>query len=226
MKSSLDALLLGLNDSELVEVPELACRVHRAVVAPLLQLQARAAEAGFALRVASSYRSFERQRLIWNAKAQGQRPVLDSAGEPLDISLLSETELVYAILRWSALPGASRHHWGTDLDVYDASCIAPDYPLQLTVAETCGDGPFAAFHAWLSEELQRPECEFYRPYVEDRGGIAPEPWHLSYAPLALEFARQHSAALLREQLLAADLALKTTVLADLNSIYQRFIAVP
>ena len=25
---------------------------------------------------------------------------------------------------------------------------------------------------------------FFRPYTTDRGGVAPEPWHLSYAPVA------------------------------------------
>ncbi len=28
------------------------------------------------------------------------------------------------------------------------------------------------------------EFGFYRPYAVDRGGVHPEPWHLSYAPLA------------------------------------------
>ena len=28
------------------------------------------------------------------------------------------------------------------------------------------------------------EFGFYRPYASDRGGVQPEPWHLSYAPVA------------------------------------------
>ena len=32
-----------------------------------------------------------------------------------------------AILLWSALPGASRHHWGTDFDVFDRAAVPPDY---------------------------------------------------------------------------------------------------
>lgn len=218
-------LLLGLDERELVELPQLQCRVHSAIAAPLLALQTRAAVAGFEMRIASSYRSFERQRLIWNNKALGLRPVLDSQGAPLDVTCMSERELVFAILRWSALPGASRHHWGTDIDVYDGSRMAPDYQLQLTVAETQGDGPFAEFHRWLNEELQTAGCEFFRPYAVDRGGIAPEPWHLSYAPLANHLARQFNEELLREQLLATDLQLKTTVLDNLAEIYQRFIAI-
>ncbi len=223
MRVLMKKILLGLDESELVEIPQLCCRVHRATAAPLLMLQARAAAAGFDLRVASSYRSFERQRLIWNNKALGLRPVLDSHGEPLDVAQLTEFELTMAILRWSALPGASRHHWGTDIDVYDASRMTPDYQLQLTVAETQGDGPFAEFHRWLTAELQTSGSDFFRPYAIDRGGIAPEPWHLSYAPLANQLAQQLDEDLLREQLLVTDLQLKATVLENLGEIYQRFI---
>lgn len=225
MQNGIKQLLLGLDERDLVELPALQCRVHRALESPLLGLQQRAETAGFELRLASSYRSFERQRLIWNNKALGVRPVLDSDGLPLDITQMNERDIALAILRWSALPGASRHHWGTDIDVYDGSRMSPDYRLQLTVAETQGDGPFAEFHRWLGDELQSTECNFFRPYAQDRGGIAPEPWHLSYAPLACDFARHFSEDLLREQLLATELQLKNTVLENLGEIYQRFICI-
>jgi LAS superfamily LD-carboxypeptidase LdcB len=218
-------LLLGLDERELVESSLLACRVHRQVIEPLHFLAQRAASAGFILKVASSYRSFARQLLIWNNKALGLRPVLNDAGELIDIDALSARDKVFAILRWSALPGASRHHWGTDIDVYGAAQIDPAYQLQLTVEETQGDGPFAEFHRWLDEELAYGNSDFFRPYAHDRGGIAPEPWHLSYAPLASMFAHQFSPELLREQLEQTDLELKQTVLDHLDEIYARFICV-
>lgn len=218
-------LLLGLDERELVELPPLACRVHRQMLDPLLFLAERAASAGFILKVASSYRSFERQLLIWNNKARGLRPVLNDTGEAIDINTLSACDKVFAILRWSALPGASRHHWGTDVDVYGGVHIDPEYQLQLTLAETQGDGPFAEFHRWLSDELAQGNSDFFRPYARDRGGIAPEPWHLSYAPLATFFARHFTQELLREQLEQTDLELKEAVLENLDEIYQRFIVV-
>lgn len=218
-------LLLGLDERELVESPLLACRVHRQMLDPLLFLAERAASAGFILKVASSYRSFDRQLLIWNSKARGLRPVLNDAGDVIDINLLSERDKVFAILRWSALPGASRHHWGTDIDVYGSVHIDPGYQLQLTVAETQGDGPFAEFHRWLDDELAQGNSDFFRPYAQDRGGIAPEPWHLSYAPLATIFSRQLTQDLLREQLAQTDVELKQTLLDNLDEIYQRFILV-
>lgn len=218
-------LLLGLDECALVESSLLACRVHRQMLDPLLFLAERAASAGFILKVASSYRSFDRQLLIWNNKARGLRPVLNDAGEVIDINSLSERDKVFAILRWSALPGASRHHWGTDIDVYGSVHIDPEYQLQLTLAETQGDGPFAEFHRWLDDELAQGNSDFFRPYEQDRGGIAPEPWHLSYAPLATVFSRQLTQELLREQLEQTDLELKQVVLDNLDEIYSRFICV-
>jgi LAS superfamily LD-carboxypeptidase LdcB len=223
MVHHLNKLLLGLDETSLSEVHQLQCLVHKDVVSSLLQLEREATDAGFALKVASSYRSFYRQLLIWNNKAKGLRTTLDAKGKPLEISALSDKEKVFAILRWSALPGASRHHWGTDLDVYDASRISSDYQLQLTVAETEGDGPFVEFHCWLKAELAKKDSDFYHPYAIDRGGIAPEPWHISYTPLAKKFASIFSFDLLYQQLAATEFELKTTVLDNLEEIYDRFI---
>ena len=225
MNDDSQQLLLGLDERELMDSPLLACRVHRQVLEPLHYLAQRTASAGFIFKVASSYRSFARQLLIWNNKARGLRPVLNDAGAVIDLNALSARDKVFAILRWSALPGASRHHWGTDIDVYGAAQLDPAYQLQLTVAETQGDGPFADFHRWLSDELAQGNSDFFRPYAQDRGGIAPEPWHLSYAPLALDFSRQFTLDLLAEQLAQTDLELKQTVLNHLEEIYHRFVLV-
>lgn len=212
-------------EEKLIENAELQCRLLPEVVAHLLQMKMFAKSAGFDLRVASGYRSVERQLSIWNAKARGDRPVLDINGIPLDISALSEQELIFAILRWSALPGASRHHWGTDFDIYDASKISADYKLQLTQAETQGDGPFAEFHGWLSDVLASGSWNFFRPYDVDRGGVAPEPWHLSYAPLAREAAQALTLDNLRLHIEQLDIALKPVILENLNDIYARFVRI-
>jgi LAS superfamily LD-carboxypeptidase LdcB len=217
-------LLCGLKQDYLVDVTQLHCRLHPLVITPLLKLRDRASAAGFCLQVASSYRAFDRQLHIWNAKVSGQRPVLDNDGQPLDIRLMSERELLFAILRWSALPGASRHHWGTDLDVYDSSSISEDYVVQLTYEETCGEGPFANFHQWLTNEFASGEGHgFFRPYARDLGGVAPEPWHLSYEPIARHYAQQLTEDVLRVRLQATDVLLKPIILDNLSEIYQRFI---
>ena len=45
------------------------------------QLAREAAKSGINLMLASGFRSFERQLLIWNAKANGERPVLDGRSD-------------------------------------------------------------------------------------------------------------------------------------------------
>lgn len=221
--------LLGRDERDLVPwgPEEGAPRVHRDLVAPLRQLADAAGNAGFELAIASGYRSFERQLAIWNAKASGQRPLLDERGRALRADALSEVERLYAILRWSALPGASRHHWGTDLDVYDRSALAPGEPLALTCAETETGGPFAPFHRWLDAFLLSPDNPgFYRPYDRERGGVAPEPWHLSYGPAADVFARALTPSLLHAELVSANLALKPLVLERLPELFERYVRVP
>lgn len=220
------AQLLGTDDSQLIAHQALNCRLLPEALAALERLSARAANAGFQLKVASSYRDFSRQLLIWNGKARGARPVLDSQGVALDIAHLSERELLYAILRWSALPGASRHHWGTDLDIYDASRMPEGYRLQLTQAETCDGGVCGEFHRWLDVELAQSNSEFYRPYAHDNGGVAPEPWHLSFAPIARHYQATFSQELLYQHLTQADIALKDCILEHLPAIYRRFILTP
>lgn len=96
-----------------------------------LAMQKAAATAGFKLMPASSFRDFSRQQIIWNEKFAGVRTVNDAENRPLDVSGLSEAERCQAILRWSAIPGASRHHWGTEVDYYDPFRLPADIALQL-----------------------------------------------------------------------------------------------
>jgi len=217
---------LGLDDGQLVadgdRPASIACAVHAGIVGPLLALQAEAAKAGFDLRVVSGWRGFARQSQIWDAKLTGERAVFDDAGCAVDMASCSPLQQVCAVLRWSALPGASRHHWGTDIDVVDAAAMPAGYAVQLTEAES--RGMFAAFHAWLDERIANDQAfGFYRPYDRDRGGVGPEPWHLSYRPLAQQYAGVLTEAALRELWQGHALQGKDVVLGNLPMIYQRFV---
>lgn len=196
-------------------------------MADFSSLREAAAHEGIELRVASGFRSYERQLSIWNAKAQGLRPVLDEVGRPLNLDRLSEKEQVYAILRWSALPGASRHHWGTDLDIYDGAAIDSGYELQLTCEEYGEGGPFERLQTWLSGLIENGRAYgFVQVYGVDRGGVAPEPWHISYAPLAREYQQCFTKEQLESLVCEADIEFRETILANLDDIYQRFVVVP
>jgi LAS superfamily LD-carboxypeptidase LdcB len=193
---------------------------------PWRQLQADAKDAGFDLAIVSGHRSFERQMSIWNAKASGQRIVYDDNNCIVDLSACSLWEQVQAILRWSALPGASRHHWGTDLDVYDKAAVPANYSVQLSPHEVDATGVFGPLHQWLDEKINNGSAHgFFRPYSHDTGGVASERWHLSYAPLAREFQSLHTVDVLYKGLAAQTMALQETVLENLDEIYQRFVSV-
>ncbi|MEP1593788.1 MAG: M15 family metallopeptidase, partial [Halieaceae bacterium] len=179
-----DQLLTGRDESMLV-VTGGGHRLQAEAAAAFEALQSDAAAAGFELLIASSYRSFERQCLIWNGKARGERTVHDDAGTTLLLADMTRQQQMQAILRFSALPGTSRHHWGTDIDVYDAAAMPPGYNVQLTPAEVAAGGMFDDLHCWLDQRMAAGESRgFYRPYATDTGGVSPERWHLSYAPLA------------------------------------------
>lgn len=219
--------LVGQHDAHLTTDPDqhgVGARLHVEALAPFLALREAAREAGFDLRVRSGFRSFQHQASIWNRKARGERPVLDSDAQPLDIATLTPSALAFAILRWSALPGASRHHWGTDLDVCDAATTPEGYQIQLIPAEVNPGGMHGPLHAWLDARIAAGTAfGFYRPYDVDRGGVAPERWHLSYAPVALEYLQSLTPALLRETIGEADLMLKDVVLPRLDEIHARFV---
>ena len=222
--------LTGLDESHLVTLPD-GHRLQNEAALAFAALQSDARQAGLALAIASAFRPFSRQLSIWNAKAGGTRPVYDDRGHAVPMANLSAVERVHAILRFSALPGTSRHHWGTDLDVYDAAAVPADYQVQLSVQEVAAGGVFDALHHWLDARMAAGASHgFFRPYGEDRGGVAPERWHLSYAPLSVSCAAQFR----REMLTACwdceeageGLLLREEIDAALPHIMARYMTVP
>ena len=112
----------GLCDSHTTKVSS-NTMLHREVVEPWQELVAAARLNGFDLSIASGFRSFERQLVLWNDKLSGVRPVVDELGQPIAINRLSPFEVMQKVMRWSAIPGASRHHWGTDIDIFDQAAM-------------------------------------------------------------------------------------------------------
>lgn len=213
--------LTGRSDSHVVAAGEGTLRLHRAVVAPFDALREAAARHGMDLAPVSTFRSFEQQRVIWNEKWTGRRALLGRDGGRLDAAALSPAARVEAILWWSAAPGASRHHWGTELDLYDRAAVPPGYRPALTRAEYAPDGPFGRLAAWLAAHMAR--FGFYAPYVRDRGGVQPEPWHVSHWPTAGEAARRLRLATLRRAISGAQVEGRDALLATLPQVYRRYV---
>jgi|AntAceMinimDraft_5_1070358.scaffolds.fasta_scaffold00166_22 LAS superfamily LD-carboxypeptidase LdcB len=216
--------LTGREESHLLTLPD-GHRLQSEVAQAFAVLQADAREAGFELAIGSSFRSFARQVVIWNGKASGVRAVHDDDGCDVCIASLTALETLHAIMRFSAIPGTSRHHWGTDLDVFDAAALPTQYQLQLSPAEVAPGGLFDPLHRWLDERMATATSHgFYRPYGKDRGGVASERWHLSYAPLSVSCAQQCDAALLAACWDCDDVSEEMLLRAEIEENWQQLMA--
>ena len=130
-----------------------------------------AAKAGIDIKVVSAHRSYNRQREIWNAKYRK----LISQG-------LSAKDAIQEIITFSTLPGTSRHHWGTDIDIIDNA--NPQSGDVLLAEKYYGDGPSSALRNWMNQNAA--DYGFLEVYTDhpNRKGFAHEPWHYTYHSLS------------------------------------------
>jgi len=98
---------------------------------------------------------------------------------------LTYPEREQEILGASSAPGISRHHWGTDFDLFGLN------PQEFTSGHRRADE-----YAWM--EAHAVDFGFFQPYATavrtDGYGYMEERWHWSYYPIAqalLEFASTH-----------------------------------
>lgn len=185
-------------------------------------LQQSAVKNGFNLQPASSFRDFQRQQMIWNEKFAGKRKVHNDQGQALDLTHYSDWEKCQAILRWSALPGASRHHWGTEVDIFDPDLLPQGQKLQLEPWEYEQNGYFFALSEWLQENVQK--FDFYFPFSQmpERLKIGTEPWHLSYFPVAEQAQQAFTPEILLQSWQDEEIAGKPVLTAQLTQIFDHF----
>ncbi|TEW56227.1 D-alanyl-D-alanine carboxypeptidase family protein [Psychromonas sp. RZ22] len=198
--------------------------LHKQVVKDFTALQLAAKQQGFTLHIASAFRSFERQLQIWNNKYSGRVAILDKNEVALDCkqtNKITETEKLYQLLHWSALPATSRHHWGTDIDVYDPTLLPLGQSLQLQKSEYLSGGYFAELNEWLTNNMQA--FGFYRPYQNYQGGVAEEPWHISYFPIAEKCLPLLDETLIADTINKASIQGKSLILQQLPIIYKQYI---
>ena len=162
--------LMGKADIELVgegiNLREEACEAY-------VKMKKAAYSDGFDIKMISSYRDFYRQEAIWERKYL--RFTDDHGMAPLDA--------IDKIIEYSTIPGTSRHHWGTEVDIIDGY---PKVSGDVLLAEKFeSGGPFEGLKKWLDENSER--FGFYLVYTDNprRRGFKYEPWHYSYAPLSI-----------------------------------------
>ncbi|OGG99806.1 MAG: hypothetical protein A2600_02580 [Candidatus Lambdaproteobacteria bacterium RIFOXYD1_FULL_56_27] len=213
--------LTGQTRGHIAQFQEPRFAAHPLAVKAFVAMQEKARGQGLELAIFSGFRDFETQRKIWQTKATGQRPLYDPKGQEISFDTLGPDGLIEAILRWSALPGASRHHWGSDLDLIDLNGMPLGYRVQLLPDEYAPGGVFGKLNFWLTQNIR--EFEFFQPYLVDRGGVSPEPWHLSFAPVSVPALAQMHPQLLKEAWGPVEMVLKDRLLERLEELFERYV---
>lgn len=216
-------ILFGKTQEHLVPLEGTKFLLHKLMLHDFLKLQQSAKNDGFDLQIISAFRDYERQLKIWNAKARGERQLMDDQERPLEFSKLSPTEIVFAILRWSAIPGCSRHHWGSDIDVFDGLTQKAE-DVKLVPSECENNGPAAALHDWLDIQIKENKSfGFFRPYAFDKGGVSPERWHLSYYPVSRRIVDVYTFSIFKRHIESSDVMFKDIILKHAEDIFQRYL---
>jgi len=146
--------------------------LHKEAYDAFVNMQEAAKQSGIELQIRSATRNFDYQKGIWERKWNGVTKLEGTINAQTDYQKGEERAL--AILRYSSMPGTSRHHWGTDIDI---NAFTNSY------FET---GKGKAEYAWLRDHAAR--YGFCQPYtakgVSRPHGYEEEKWHWSYLPVA------------------------------------------
>jgi len=146
------------------------------VLTAFAQMKKVAKESGVDLQILSAARNFTAQKRIWEAKWNGTRKV---NGQNLKQIISDPAERAKKILKYSSMPGTSRHHWGTDIDI---NSLNPTY---------FASGKGKKEYDWLCQYAhQFGFCQVYSVKGKSRpNGYEEEKWHWSYLPIATQLLR-------------------------------------
>lgn len=126
---------------------------------------------GVKLMVISGCRTFNDQQCIWVNKWNSEEY----------LAIADEKERARKILQYVAVPGTSRHHWGTEIDFNSARLVYYE------------SGPGKRLYEWLRKNAA--DYGFYQPYTpmgEGRTtGYHEEMWHWTYLPLSGIFLKEY-----------------------------------
>lgn len=133
------------------------------------KMQQAALKDSIQIKIVSSYRSYDHQQRIWNRKFKRFK----SHG-------MSDSLAVEKILEYSTIPGTSRHHWGTDIDIVMQTKMKVNNLLLTSNFQK--NGPFYLLKKWM--DINSEKYGFKLIYTDDpnRKGFSYEPWHYTYYP--------------------------------------------
>jgi len=170
------------------------------------KMQLKAKKDGILLEIVSGYRSYDRQKSIWNRKFKSNQ----------EKGLTPENNIL-KIIEYSTIPGTSRHHWGTDVDIIDGA--KPKEGDVLVSNKFHGKGPYAELKKWMEQHAE--SFGFYLPYTRsiDRKGFYYEPWHYSFAPLSIPILKSYLQLDLNEVLITEGLEGRAYLSSEFMSRY-------
>lgn len=167
-------LLIGKGFPDLNKGP---IKILKTVELKFNQMKSAAKKEGIKIKIVSGYRSFQRQKLIWNKKflsnqKQGLNPI----------------ENINKITQYSTIPGTSRHHWGTEIDIIDEN---HNIKGDLLLEKNYYNNSFEPLRLWMEKNSYK--YGFILPYTKDlnRNGFLYEPWHYSYSELSIPFLKEY-----------------------------------
>ena len=154
--------------------------LRREAYEAFLEMREAALADGVVLTVLSATRDFQHQKRIWENKWHGRQTL---HGNILATDIHDPAERALEILRFSAMPGTSRHHWGTDIDLNSLNNSYFESGQGLKVYE------------WL--KANAAGFGFCQPYTQHgqqrKGGYEEERWHWSYKPIASVYLKAYEA---------------------------------
>lgn len=116
------------------------------------------------LKIISATRTFNQQKAIWERKWRKSK-ISDSVARAKQI------------LQFSSMPGTSRHHWGTEIDI---NSLKPSYFL---------NGSGLKEYLWLKKNAK--DFGFCQPYTTfgkgRKTGYNEERWHWSYFKISKQY---------------------------------------
>lgn len=141
------------------------------VIESFAEMRKAAIRDGVSLKIISATRTFNHQKRIWEAKWNGTRKV---EGSDLSRSIPHPATRARKILEYSSMPGTSRHHWGTDIDI---NSLNPEY---------FDTGKGKKEYEWLRDNAYEfGFCQTYTQMDGDRpNGYEEEKWHWTYLPIS------------------------------------------
>lgn len=152
-------------------------KLQQEVFKQFKKMQKEALKSDIKIQIVSGYRSYQSQLQIWNKKY-----------DKFTLEGFTPKQAVNKIIEYTTIPGTSRHHWGTEIDIIDTNVKMPSK--LLLEANYSKNGSYYKLKKWMDKNAQ--QFGFYLVYDNDfnRKGFKYEPWHYSYKKLAKPMLQQ------------------------------------